>query len=160
VASDPPGAALYVDSLWAGVTPVTIDRPAQRSRGVLDLQGYYPGELDLGPSSAASVSLTLIPDTGPRDVRQNKARDDFYASFAWFAASIPIPLFSYALVFDFAVQTQDFLRAGLLTEAARAQSRSQSFLYGYYGGVALSAGLFAWMVARIVQYVTAADAAG
>jgi hypothetical protein len=160
VASDPPGATLYVDSLWAGVTPIAIERPAQRSRGVLDLKGYYPGELELGPSTAGAVSLTLTPDTGPRDVRQNKARDDFYASFAWFAASIPIPLFSYALVFDFAVETQDFIRAGQLTDAVRAQSWSRAFLYSYYGGVALSTGLFAWMVVRIVQYVAAANAGG
>ena len=35
---DPPGADLYVDSLWKGRTPLMVERPTQRSRGVLSRQ--------------------------------------------------------------------------------------------------------------------------
>jgi hypothetical protein len=157
VATDPAGAALYVDSRWQGVTPLTIDRPSQRSRGVLDLDGYYPVALDLGPASPAAMSVTMPKDVGPRDVLQAKARDSFYASFAWFVLSLPVPLFSYGLVFDFGVQRQAFLRAGQLVPAAQALSATNAFLVGYYGGAALSAALFTWMVVRIVQYVAVAN---
>jgi hypothetical protein len=157
VSTDPEGATLYVDSRWLGVTPLTIPRPPERGRGVLDLDGYYSVALDLGPATGSQVSVTMPKDVGPRDVRQGKARDDFYTAFGWFALSIPVPLFSYAMVFDFAVQQAGFLRDSQLAAAAQAQATSRAFLVSYYGGVAVSAALFTWMVVRIVQYVAVAN---
>jgi hypothetical protein len=155
--TDPPGAALHIDSRWAGVTPLVIDTPPRRSRGVLELDGYYPVPLSLGPGSESEMTLTLPPDLGPRDVRQDKARDAFYTSFSWFAASIPIPLFAYGLVFDFGVQSADYQVNGQRAQAAAALSAYNGFLVGYYGGVAISAALFVWMITRIVEYVTVAN---
>jgi hypothetical protein len=155
--TDPPGASLHVDSRWAGVTPLVVAAPPRRSRGVLELDGYYPVALSLGPGSPPEMSFTLPPDLGPRDVRQDKARDAFYTAFGWFAASIPIPLFSYALIFDFGVQSADYTVNGQLAQAAAAKATYNGFLAGYYGGVAISAGLFIWMVTKIVQYVTVAN---
>jgi hypothetical protein len=157
VSTDPEGATLYVDSRWQGVTPLTIPRPAERGRGVLDLDGHYSVALDLGPGTGSQLSVTMPRDVGPRDVQQAKARDDFYAAFGWFAVSIPIPLFSYALVFDFAVQENNFVLAGQLTAAAGADGTRRAFLASYYGGVALSAALFTWMVFRIINYVAVAN---
>jgi hypothetical protein len=157
LSSYPPGATLHLDSLWAGETPLVIPSPAQRSRGVLELDGYYPATTSLGPGSAAALTVILKPDEGPRDDLQKKARDRFYRSFGWFAASLPLPLFSYALVFDYYGRQQQFLARGLLDGAASSLQASQAFLVGYYGGVALSTGLFIWMVTRIVEYVTVAN---
>ncbi len=60
--TDPPGAVLHIDSRWAGVTPLVVDTPARRSRGVLELDGFYPVPLSLGPSSPSQMSFTMPPD--------------------------------------------------------------------------------------------------
>jgi hypothetical protein len=157
ITSDPPGADLYVDSFWKGKTPVTMDRPAQRSRGVLTSTGFYALSFPLDPDSAASLSFPLQKDVGTRDVRQTQARDEFYVSLGFFAFSIPIPLFSYALSIDFAVRTLDYQGQGLYSSAAQSQTESLVFQGVYYVGIAVSAALFTWMVTRIMHYVKVTD---
>jgi hypothetical protein len=153
----PPGAAVYLESVWSGRTPLTLEKPPEPRRGVLVLNGYYPRTVTLGPASADEVAVPLLPDIGSRDEKQKKARDDFYASFAWFAASVPLPLFSYALAIDFAVEQLDYLFHGFPSEASQAAAASGVFLAGYYTGVAVSASLFVWMVYRVIGYVAASN---
>jgi hypothetical protein len=157
ISSEPPGADLYVDSFWKGKTPLMVDRPPLRSRGVLSSQGFYDMSFPLQPSSAEALTFSLQADMGKRDVQQNKARDDFYVSLGFFAFSIPLPLFSYALAIDFAVRTLDYSTQGKMAPAAQAQTASAIFLGTYYAGIAVSAALFTWMVTRIVHYVKVAD---
>ena len=99
----PPGADLYVDSLWQGKTPLEVDRPPLRSRGVLSSAGFYDMSFSLEPASPPELSFSLQKDVGRRDIQQKKARDEFYSSLGFFALSLPLPLFSYALSIDFAV---------------------------------------------------------
>jgi hypothetical protein len=157
ISSDPPGADLYVDSLWKGKTPLVVDRPALRSRGVLASPGFYDLSFALLPASSPDLSFNLQKDVGKRAVQQTKARDEVYVSLGVFAFSIPVPLFSYALAIDFAVRTLDLAGQGSTAAAAQAQMTSNIFLTTYYAGIALSASLFAWMVTRIVHYVKVAD---
>jgi len=156
ISSDPPGADLYVDSLWKGRTPLAVDRPPLRSRGVLSLSGFYDLSFSLGPASPESFSLSLQKDTGTRGAHQAKARDEFYNSLAFFAFSIPLPLFSYALAFDFALKS-NYLAVTSPAAASQAQTASLVFQGTYYGGIAVSAALFVWMVTRIVNYVRVAN---
>jgi hypothetical protein len=157
VSSDPSGADLYVDSLWQGKTPLLVDRPPLRSRGVLALPGFYDLVFSLEPVSPPVLSFELEKDVGKRDVQQKKARDEFYVSLAVFALSIPIPMFSYALSIDFAVKTLDLNGQGMFAAASQAQAASNVFLGTYYAGIAVSLGLFTWMVTRIIHYVGVAD---
>jgi hypothetical protein len=157
ISSEPAGADLYVDSLWKGKTPLMVDRPPLRSRGVLVLPGFYDLSFPLEPASPLVLSLSLQMDEGKQDVRQKKAKDDFYASLGFFAFSIPLPLFSYALALDFAVRTQVYAGQGMYAAAVQAQTAGTVFLGTYYAGIAVSASLFVWMVTRIVHYVKVAD---
>jgi len=157
IASDPPGASLYLDSVLQGKTPLAVPRPAVRSRAVLDLEGFSARTFSLDPSSPAELSFSLQPDAGDRAKLQQSRRDDFYASFGIFVLSIPIPLFSYALSFDFSVQHVDLLVQGQRARAADAETASYVFLGTYYGGIALSVALFTWMVFRIIDYVTVSN---
>ncbi len=157
VSSDPSGADLYVDSLWQGKTPLMVDRPPLRSRGVLALPGFYDLIFSLDPASPPALSFELQKDEGKRDVLQKKARDEFYDSLAIFVLSIPIPMFSYALSIDFAVKTLDLNGQGMTAAASQAQAASTVFLGTYYAGIAVSLGLFTWMVTRIIHYVRVAD---
>ena len=96
------------------------------------------------------MSYSLQKDIGPRDTAQKKARDEFYTSFGWFAASLPLPLFSYAFYVDNYV-------LGFNTGSTSAQLTGQIFYYSYYAGVAISAALFTWMVFRIIHYVAVSN---
>jgi hypothetical protein len=158
--SDPDGAAVYVGSVWKGVTPLFLDVPAVQSRGELKLDGFYSQPFTLDSAVPPSVSLALTPDTGSRDDVQKKKRDDFYFSLGLFAFSIPLPLFSYALALDYSVKWLECVTYGLSDEASSAKSSTYVFLGTYYAGIAISVSLFSWMVSRIVTYVKAANDVG
>lgn len=157
VSSDPAGADLYVDSYWMGKTPLTLDRPPVRSRGILSLKGFYDIPFSLGPASPPALSFALQKDVGSKDVQRTKARDDFYRALGFFAFSLPLPAFSYGLAIDFAVKQLDLDQAGMAAEAGQARATSTIFLGAYYAGIAVSAALFTWMVTRVVRYVTVAN---
>jgi hypothetical protein len=160
LSSEPPGARVYLDAIWQGTTPLLLERPAVRSGGVLALQGFYDLSFSVGADSPAQMSFPLQKDLGERDPAQRKARDDFYASFAWFALSVPLPVFCYAFSIDYSLQGQAFLARGMSNEAASAQVASNVFLGGYYAGIALGGSLFTWMVLRIIHYASVASGAG
>jgi len=157
VSSDPAGADLYVDSYWMGKTPLTLDRPSVRSRGILSLEGFYDIPFSLGPASPPALSFALQKDVGSKDVQRTKARDDFYQALGFFAFSLPLPAFSYGLAIDFAVKQFDLDQAGMAAAAGQARATSTAFLGAYYAGIAVSAALFTWMVTRVVRYVTVAN---
>jgi len=154
VSSDPAGADLYLDSFWMGKTPLTMDRPPVRSRGILSLKGFYDAPFSLDPASPTALSFELQKDVGSKDVLRTKARDDFYSSLGFFAFSLPLPAFSYALSIDFAIKNLDLSAQPFMGAAAdQAKATSVVFLAAYYAGIAVSAALFTWMVTRIVRYV-------
>ncbi|MGA2974864.1 MAG: PEGA domain-containing protein [Spirochaetia bacterium] len=158
--TDPVGADLYLGSIWKGKTPLLLDLPSARSRGVLSLTGFYDQPFSIDPTSPLSLSVPLQQDTGPRDALQKKTRDAFYVSLGWFAFSIPLPLFSYALAMDYSVQWLELLQSGAASSASTAQTLTYTFLGTYYAGIAISVSLFAWMVSRIITYVTASNRVG
>jgi len=148
--SVPPGANLYLDSIWSGITPLSLEKPFSRSRVVLSLPGFYDLPFSIGIDSPPKVTYSLQKDVGPRDTAQKKARDDFYAMFGWFAVSLPLPLFSYAFYIDNYVLAYN-------SGSASAQVTSNVFLAGYYGGAVISVALFTWMVFRIIHYVSVSN---
>jgi hypothetical protein len=160
VTTDPVGADLYVDSIWQGTTPLLLDIPAERSRAVASLEGYYPSSFLVYPDSASLLTVPLRTDVGSRDAVEKKKRDDFYASLGWFAASIPLPLFSYSLVTDLSTRSAEYAAAGDDQAATNALTASKVFSAAYWGGIAVAAGVFAWMVTRIIDYLTAAGNVG
>ncbi len=157
ITSEPTGADLYVNSMWKGKTPLSLEKPPTRSRGVLSLDGFYDASFSLDPASPANLSFSLVKDTGARDVLQKKAREDVYFSLACFALSVPLPLFTYALAIDFAVRQVDYTNQGMSSAAARAGATSTALQGAYYVGIGVSAALFTWMLTRIVHYVTVSN---
>ncbi len=143
VTSDPAGADLYLDSVWQGKTPLVVDLPSIRNRGILSLDGYYDKTFSLSPDSPSVLSFPLELDIGSKDVLQKKARDEFYTSFAWFTLSVPLPMFSIAFQNDYAT--------------SGAAVPSYFFTATYYAGIAISVALFTWMVSRIIHYVTVSN---
>lgn len=159
VQSIPPGADLYVGSQWMGKTPLELDLPPIRQRGVLSMDGYFDLPFGLSPQSPPAMSFPLQSSLVPREKLQSQARDDFYAAFAWFIVSLPIPVFSYAFTLDQATLERQFIAQGPkgYAQAVQAQSTGLMLYAGYLGGLALSSGLFTWMIVRIVHYVQTAN---
>jgi hypothetical protein len=157
VVSVPAGAALYVDSIWQGTTPLLQSKPPVRSRGVLSQTGFYDLPFSIGLDSPPQLSFSLQPDLGARDAAQKKARDEFYTAFGWFAVSVPLPLFCSAFKIDYEAKQLFFTANAMYAEAASAQLGAQAFLAGYVAGIAISASLFTWMVIRIIAYISVSN---
>jgi hypothetical protein len=157
LSSDPPGADVYLSSLWMGKTPLSVDRPAKRARALVSLNGYYDNLFSIGAVSPDSLSIVLREDLVSLDDVQEKARESFYNAFGWFALSLPVPLFCYAFAGDFATQISLLQYRGLGGEAQKARTIGNVFYYSYLAGVAASASLFTYMIYTLVNYVSAAD---
>jgi hypothetical protein len=160
VGSDPAGAALYRGSTWLGVTPLEVPRPETLSRFLLRLEGFRDVPLYLGPASPAALSLTLAPAALDPLVRQKRERNRFYAAFGLFALSLPLPIFSWAMVGDYMVGYQSAWSDGDYSEAQRLQNIGTAFYYSYLGTLGLSVGLAVNMVIQLVRYVRSADRRG
>jgi hypothetical protein len=133
-----------------------VEVPPVRSRVQLDLPGYYEMPFSLGPTAPAELSFTLLPDVGPRDAAQAKARDGFYFAFAFFMLSLPIPMFCYSYSQDFA---NEYLRLSTIGSPAAmgAYNASYAFYYSYIAGLALSGSMLTWMIVNLIQYISAAN---
>lgn len=159
LATDPPGADVYVDSLWKGRTPLDLELPATRSRIMLAKPGFNVLPFSLGPGASIRSPLTLESSAVSREQRQKKTREDFYGAFGWFLVSLPAPLFWYRYAFDYADKAQALVDAGSLTEARKAIDAGNILYWSSVGGAALSASLFVWVATTIVRYITASDRA-
>jgi hypothetical protein len=159
LATDPPGADVYVDSLWKGKTPLDLELPATRSRVLLAKPGFNVLPFSLGPGAPVRSPLTLETNAVSREQRQKKAREDFYGAFGWFLISLPAPLFCYRYAFDYAGKAQALVDAGRITEAIKAIDTGNILYWSSVGGAALSASLFVWVATTIVRYITASDRA-
>jgi hypothetical protein len=159
ISSTPPGADVYLDSVWKGKTPLSMETPAEQSRIQLGLGGYYDLPLSIGPDSAPALSLVMEPDTGSRTAVQDKARDDFYFAFGFFALSLPIPFFCNSSYLDSRAELDRLMAFPADTSAAQARVilvGNVSF-YSYLGSTAISASLFTWMIVNLVRYIMVVD---
>jgi len=151
ISSTPSGADVYVESVWKGKTPLSLETPFDRTRVDITAQGFYDMPFSVSESSPSELSFVLQPDSVSRDAVQKKARNDFYDAFTWFALSLPVPLFCYAFALDSAVQAREL---GSGPQYTSAQVRGTLFYGGYLVGTVVSASLFTWMLFRIIHYVT------
>ena len=154
ISSTPPGADVYVQSVWMGKTPLSLEKPFQRTRVDISEKGFYDQLFSVNEASPPELSFVMQPDTISRDELQKQARNEFYDSFAWFALSLPIPLFCYAFAIDASVQVKQLEAASDFTGAQAASLRGGLLYGGYVISTAWSATLFTWMLFRIIHYVT------
>jgi len=157
VASDPPGADVWLDSVWQGRTPLDLARPGERGRLVVALTGSDETALTVGPSSPAALSITFGGESLRSDAEREAARDRFYGSFGWFVLSLPVPLYTYSWAVDWAAEARRLGGEGDASGAASAAGLSYGFYYAYLGGLGVSVVLAGWTIYNLVRYVVAAD---
>jgi hypothetical protein len=159
IASDPPGADLYLGALWMGKTPVTFGLPPSRSRALLSLEGYLDLPFSLGPGMPPPALLALEPAAAAGGDAQERARDGFYRAFGWFLVSLPAPIFAYRYSYDYAAKAQDLLDAGDVAGAQAAVNAGNALYWGSIGGAVLGVSLFGWVVSTIIRYIAVSDRA-
>ena len=93
IVSEPPGAALYLDSRYLGVTPLQVTATARPARLLLRLAGYRDAAFVLRPDAAGSpLRFDLAPDEYDLAQRQQEQRDRFYDRFGAAVVSLAGPL--------------------------------------------------------------------
>lgn len=92
IVSEPPGAALYLDSRYLGTTPLQVTAAARPARGLLRLAGYRDAAFVLRPAAAAPLRFDLAPDEYDLAQRQREQRDRFYDRFGAAVVSLAGPL--------------------------------------------------------------------
>lgn len=159
ITSRPPGASVYRGVVWQGFTPLAVPRPPQPTPYTLSRDEYHDSRVEIGPESPDVVERILISREYDWESETKASRDRFYRSFGWFALSVGVPIILYGTYQDYAGLYPGGVARGDLSaaEQQRLQREVNAVFYGYYGSIALSGGLFANMIWRLVQYVQTAQ---
>lgn len=158
VRTDPPGAWVYVAGKWEGTTPLSVPVPRRAVEVTLVREGFHESRITIGGRTPAVVERTLVPLSYRWEEEVESARNRMYRSLGLFVVSLAIPVVANGLyqdiggLFPGGTARQDLSPE----EQDRALQRANALFWTYYGGVALSTGLFGNMLVRIVQYVRTA----
>jgi hypothetical protein len=157
LASDPAGASVYWGSQWLGKTPLSVDKPEELSRYLLRLDGFLDFPLYIDPTIGQSVTAELVPEELDPGELQNRRRRELYRALGVFALSIPIPMFSWGYRGDYIKTAQELELEGKIAESQAALDKSNIYGGIFLGTVAVSGGLFANLLVRLIRYIRAAD---
>jgi len=165
VTSDPPGADVYLGSLWRGQTPLEL--PLTGETGLLELRlpGYERKTLTWIPGQNRDLQLSLDPLVeGAPSVQDGK--DDFYWSLAAFTLTLYSSVLMEGVARDFADANSRYEQIALnlfgTPEAITPEWRSRlntSYTfqeisrYTQYGLLAVSGALFGWMLWELFEYI-------
>jgi hypothetical protein len=153
IESEPDGAAVYLQSEWAGSTPLSVEIAARPVQGSLKLDGYQDAEFLLDRESPETRRYILAPATGDRAAAFERSKDSFYAALGWFVLSVPVPLVASGLRDTMITAYEEAISADRSRYAALANAYHGSYL----GGLALSGGLLVNAVLKLARYISAGD---
>lgn len=157
--SDPPGARVYEGSLWTGITPLEVPRPADPREYTISLKGYYDSRVQLGPEGPSRVSRTLVHTDTDWYGQVTDTRNRFYRSFGAFALSLSVPILLNGVYQNLGgLFPGGEARADLSAEEQEKYlRRANNVLVGYYVSFGVSTALFGNMMWRLTQYVRTAQ---
>jgi hypothetical protein len=153
--SEPSEASVTIDSRLLGLTPLRIPRPLSTARITVKLEGFAPTVLELGPKSAPEIDVVLQAQTPSPDV--TGARDLYY---------------QLALATTFSMVGAMFLREGAdqayklalayangksLDNFEAAKLQYEFTWYVSQATLALTTGVFVWMMLSLGDYLNAAQ---
>ena len=155
VVTTPPGAEVRLDSRWIGLTPITVPRPLDTSRLKMGLDGFAPEVVEVGPGTPSIVEKVLtLPQP---DVDLVASRDRFYQASAVFSFSLTATLFARALADQQLRQATASASGDDANKYTSAVSAFQALWYGSQGGLALTTGVFVWMMMTLSDYLSDAQ---
>lgn len=159
LSSEPPGATVHIDGTQAGLVPLDVPGAAYPRVARLSLPGYEDVQLVLRPQSLDEQLLIplAVSDGLSFDDRFDDRKGAFYQSLGWFIASLPLTVLSGGLL-------QTYNQTGEeLNSVTPTQKTLDSWQVGFnisnasfWAGAALSAGLMANAIVRLVLYIGSA----
>ncbi len=154
--SDPPGADVYIDSIWTGRTPLLLDRPLSTRTAILSKEDYLDGKVLLGPESPNLITKPLVEDIVDWETEIQQRRDGFYRSLGWFVVSLPLPILLNGMYNSVASLYVDGRPPGLTDSASDdLVGRANTLLWATRGTAAFSAGLFVNLLIQLGRYIRA-----
>ena len=155
VVSEPPGASIYIDSLWQGITPYMIRRPPEERQVRLSLHEHYDSQFVVGPDTPNLVNRELLPSSLEWESVVENKRDRFYRSFTWFVLSVPAPIILNGIYGNLSTLFPDGQARSELSqsEAERRLNQADTVFYGYYATLGVSVALFGNMIYRLLDYI-------
>lgn len=145
VVSAPPGAALYLDSRYLGVTPLPVPVTERPARLLLRLDGYRDAAVVLRPGAGSPLRVELEPAAYDRAQRQLEERDRFYERLGAVVLSLAGPLLL-------------FTAAGEAEQAGAAGPDHGLLLGGGIASLAVSGALLVRAGVALGDYLEAASA--
>ena len=147
VVSEPPGATLYLDSRYLGITPLQVAASERPARVLVRLEGYRDAALVLRSDSASPLRVGLVRDEYDLAQFQQEQRDRFYVHFGTAVLSLAGPMILFSAAGE----------AGQRVAAGGSAGANHGLLIG--GGVAslmVSGVLLIRAVAALGDYLAAA----
>jgi len=153
IETQPEGAGLWLDSRWLGVSPLTISRPLSLSRLKVKLDGFETSCWNSAPLPAR-IDWTLGLPTTPPDSGAAATGSIWRSRRSRFAdGTILTKDFS-----DQQVRLVTAYSAGTSVDNYNAAvDRFWLLWYGSQAGLALTTGVFVWMMFTLGDYLTAAQ---
>ena len=158
VETSPPGAAVYVNSIWSGYTPIDVPQPTEPSTLVIRKQNFYDARQDLFPEDDAVIFHRLRPAIVDLDERLIVERDQFYGALGLFVISIPVALLITGLAENI-VNYYD-ARTGIpVSTASNRNTLNEAAALQTVQGVSLfiSGTLLVNTIIELVEYIGVAD---
>ncbi|MDP3176267.1 MAG: hypothetical protein Q8M76_00100 [Spirochaetaceae bacterium] len=150
ISTDPPGAAIFIDSAPAGAAPFELPLDGTRRVATAFLAGRERADAVLPASgeAALAIALPLVDGLGPGG-RVGAAKDRFYEAFGWFFLSLPAATLSAGA---FASYSAAAVSSGSLSSLITSRNVSATVMVASVGACA---GLAANAIVRLVSYIRA-----
>jgi len=154
--SIPDAADVYVGSLWAGRTPLSVPLPIQPEEVRISKKGYLDSDFLLSPAGPVSISRTLMSASIDWSKEIQARRDRFYTHLGWFLLAVPLPVILNGLYQNEAVAASSSTFS-TLTPATQHQVivSGNAYYYAAWGTAFLAGGLFINAIISLVDYIGA-----
>ena len=148
--SDPEGAAVSLDSVPIGRSPVAITLDGSRGIATLSATGREPQSIVLPSAGEAQLAVSLLPSDGLGPAgRISTAKDSFYQSLGWFVLSLPVSMLGWGA---FHAYDEAYGRSG---DTGLLVSRDVT-IGALSLAIAATASAATFMILRLVKYLGAA----
>lgn len=153
--SVPSGAAVYLEGLKVGTTPVEVARSPFPRLAEFRLEGYRPTAFVLDPDLRELPAPGLVPETAVLPVPIETRRDAFYDALGWFVVSLPVSVLSWQVY-------RSYYEAALLAGEADPAYATLSVAAGasglaFAGSAGISVALAGFSAYRLWHYIRSAD---
>ena len=153
----PPGASVYINSVWQGLSPLTVEKPQYPRHVVIKYKDYEEKEFTLSRDSANNLRITLKRKIIPYEEIVEKERDQFYSALGLWFISIPVPIFAYGFAVDYKLGEITAIINNDNENASRMALSSDIMYYSYLGGLFINAALFLNGALHLFNYIKTAN---